>query len=247
MQNCLYCANEYVGKLTGCVSNCLQSSGVEPQFAGGILYLTAALAAIFFLFSFLFKDDLKKFLGFRLASIGFFGAALFSLISIFTFHTTFKSLPLLIPAVGIGSYLISYFFSFNILKRTYGAQELRKINVKNISSKLKISTPKIFTFKSAEPRAFSVDGFRKAVFLSDNLVSKLSKKDLSAVLLHELYHLKRRSGAWKNFFSAAQNLSLNILPLPIDLLEKKEEKEIDEIIFAEHGINTREIREKLWE
>ena len=232
--NCLYCANQYLHEIQGCVSNCVQQSGVDPQFAGGILYLTAALAAITFLFSFLFKNDLKRFLGFRLASIGFFAS------SVFTFSSR--------KIAGIGSFLVSYFLSFYLLKRNYRAEPLPGMgkNLKNLSAKLKISAPKIFTFKSVEPRAFSVDGFRKAIFLSDNLVSKLGKKDLSAVLLHELYHLKRRSGAWKNFFSACQNLSLRILPLPIDLLEKKEEKEVDEIVAAEHGIDMSVVRKKLW-
>lgn len=226
----------------------MQQSGVDPQFAGGILYLTAALAAITFLFSFLFKNDLKRFLGFRLASIGFFASSVFTLGSVFGAPAILRELVWLVPAAGIGSFLVSYFLSFYLLKRNYRAEPLPGMgkNLKNLSAKLKISAPKIFTFKSVEPRAFSVDGFRKAIFLSDNLVSKLGKKDLSAVLLHELYHLKRRSGAWKNFFSACQNLSLRILPLPIDLLEKKEEKEVDEIVAAEHGIDMSVVRKKLW-
>ncbi|HLE07459.1 MAG TPA: M48 family metalloprotease [archaeon] len=246
--NCLYCANQYLHEIQGCVSNCVQQSGVDPQFAGGILYLTAALAAITFLFSFLFKNDLKRFLGFRLASIGFFASSVFTLGSVFGAPAILRELVWLVPAAGIGSFLVSYFLSFYLLKRNYRAEPLPGMgkNLKNLSAKLKISAPKIFTFKSVEPRAFSVDGFRKAIFLSDNLVSKLGKKDLSAVLLHELYHLKRRSGAWKNFFSACQNLSLRILPLPIDLLEKKEEKEVDEIVAAEHGIDMSVVRKKLW-
>src|SRR3989344_2980858 len=247
--NCLYCANQYLREIHGCVSNCVQQSGVDQQFAGGILYAAAALAAITFLFSFLFRNDLKKFLGFRLASIGFFASAIFTLGSAFGAPAILRELAWLVPAAGIGSFLISYFFSFYLLKRNYKAEPLAGMgkSLKALSAKLKISAPKIFIFNSKEPRAFSVDGFRKAIFLSDNLVSKLGKKDLSAVLLHELYHLKRRSGAWKNFFSAAQNLTFKIFPLPIDLLEKKEEREIDAEIFREHKINTSKIRSRLWE
>jgi len=248
MQNCLHCANHF-NVVQKCISNCLQSAGVQPEFAGYLLLITGALALAFFFFSFLFKNDLKKFLGFRLASIGFFASSIFTLGSAFGAPAILRELAWLVPAAGIGSFLISYFFSFYLLKRNYKAEPLAGMgkNLKALSAKLKISCPKIFTFKSAEPRAFSVDGFRKAIFLSDNLVSKLGKKDLSAVLLHELYHLKRRSGAWKNFFSAAQNLTFKILPLPIDLLEKKEEREIDAEIFREHKIDTSKIRSRLWE
>src|SRR3989338_7095802 len=247
MQNCLHCANHF-NVVQKCISNCLQSAGVQPEFAGYLLLITGALALAFFFFSFLFKNDLKKFLGFRLASIGFFASSIFTLGSAFGAPAILRELVWLVPAAGIGSFLVSHFFSFYLLKRNYRAEPLAGMgkNLKNLSAKLKISAPKIFTFKSVEPRAFSVDGFRKAIFLSDNLVSKLGKKDLSAVLLHELYHLKRRSGAWKNFFSACQNLSLRILPLPIDLLEKKEEKEVDEIVAAEHGIDMSVVRKKLW-
>lgn len=244
-QNCLYCVERYLHEIQSCTSNCLQQSGVQPEFAGGILFLTAGLAAVFFLFSFVFRDDLKKFLGFRLASIGFFSASLFTLGSIFGAPLVLKELAWLVPATGIGSFLISYFFSFYLMKRSYSAKEI-KISVKRICRQLKIFTPKIFIFDSAEPKAFSVDGFRKAIFLSNSLLAKLSKKDLSAVLLHELYHLKRRSGAWKNFFSACQNLSFKILPLPIDLLEKREEKEIDKEILRKHGVDVEKIRDKLW-
>src|SRR3989338_1198032 len=237
--NCLYCANQYLHEIQGCVSNCVQQSGVDPQVAGGGLYLTAALAAITFFFSFLFKNDLER----------FFASSVFTLGSVFGAPAILRELVWLVPAAGIGSFLVSYFLSFYLLKRNYRAEPLPGMgkNLKNLSAKLKISAPKIFTFKSVEPRAFSVDGFRKAIFLSDNLVSKLGKKDLSAVLLHELYHLKRSSGAWKNFFSACQNLSFKILPLPIDLLEKKEEREIDAEIFREHKIDTSKIRSRLWE
>ena len=248
MQNCLHCANHF-NVVQKCISNCLQSAGVQPEFAGYLLLITGALALAFFFFSFLFKNDLKKFLGFRLASIGFFASSIFTLGSAFGAPAILRELVWLVPAAGIGSFLVSHFFSFYLLKRNYRAEPLAGMgkNLKALSAKLKISAPKIFIFNSKEPRAFSVDGFRKAIFLSDNLVSKLGKKDLSAVLLHELYHLKRRSGAWKNFFSAAQNLSFKILPLPIDLLEKKEEKEIDAEIFREHKIDTSKIRSRLWE
>ena len=111
MQNCLHCANHF-NVVQKCISNCLQSAGVQPEFAGYLLLITGALALAFFFFSFLFKNDLKKFLGFRLASIGFFASSIFTLGSAFGAPAILRELVWLVPAAGIGSFLVSHFFSF---------------------------------------------------------------------------------------------------------------------------------------
>lgn len=69
--------------------------------------------------------------------------------------------------------------------------------VKASSKKLQISQPKIYSINKQEPVAFSFRNFRSAVFLSVGLSDILKWKELQAVILHELAHIKQKSSALK--------------------------------------------------
>ena len=79
----------------------------------------------------------------------------------------------------------------------------------------------------AKPIACSFKSFRSAIFVSVGMLDILSKKEIQAVLLHELAHIKQRSSVLK--FSS---FLMNVLS-PLSLLARfhhdtsKEEREAD--------------------
>jgi len=105
--------------------------------------------------------------------------------------------------------------------------------VKKYSEKIKIKAPNIYLINSAKPSAFSFKSFRSAIFLSVGLFDILKKKELEAVLLHELCHIKKSSSAMK--FSS---LFLKIYPFSfVKKSIEKEEQEADSFAINRQGTN----------
>ena len=69
--------------------------------------------------------------------------------------------------------------------------------VKTSSIFLSIKPPRIFAIDKANPQAFSFKHFRSAIFLSVGLFDILNRKELEAVILHELAHIKEKTSALK--------------------------------------------------
>ncbi|MBI2971806.1 MAG: M48 family metalloprotease [Candidatus Aenigmarchaeota archaeon] len=63
--------------------------------------------------------------------------------------------------------------------------------------RMKIKKLKLYAIDRAKPLAFSFRSFRSAIFLSVGLLDVMNRKEIEAVLLHELAHLQRRSSALK--------------------------------------------------
>lgn len=138
------------------------------------------------------------------------------------------SLPsALILGTIAGFAVIPAFYTFSN-KRQIRNREIIAF-VKKYSSLLNIRMPKIYIVDKAKPIAFSFKSFRSAIFVSVGMLDILSKKEIQAVLLHELAHIKQKSSVLK-FSSLLMNLS------PLSLLARfhhdtsKEEKEAD--LFA---------------
>ncbi len=69
--------------------------------------------------------------------------------------------------------------------------------VKKSSRTLKIKQPKIYTLNTSKPVAFSFRNFKSAIFMSVGLFDILKIKEMQAVILHELAHIKQKSSALK--------------------------------------------------
>lgn len=247
--NCLYCLSQ-LEQTPVCVSQCLVNNSIQPQFPAAVLFGSLFIALILFVLAVKFRGNLKQFIGMRILSIGFFVAAIFTIGLVFNGHAILREIPLAIFGVGLVSYAVPYFFSLSLVRSNYKSVPFLCPStskfVQDMGKKFGLNSLKLFLFFSKEPKAFSVDGFRKAVFLSDSLIQKLDQKEVEAVILHELQHLKRKSGLLKNFIASIRNLSLKVIPAPIAELEKYEEAEIDKILEEKFGVNTNAIREKLW-
>ncbi|MBI4174699.1 MAG: M48 family metalloprotease [Candidatus Aenigmarchaeota archaeon] len=136
------------------------------------------------------------------------------------------SLPsALLLATLAGFVVIPAFYTFSS-KRQARSSEIISF-VKKYSSRLKIKAPKIYIIDKAKPIAFSFKSFRSAIFVSVGMLDLLNKKEIQAVLLHELAHIKQRSSLLKTSTSILRLFS------PLSVLARfhhdtgKEEKEAD--------------------
>lgn len=142
--------------------------------------------------------------------------------------------------IGIGTILLALLLGYFIMPRLFGARKTIKLEDKNLikfveenSKKIGIKAPKLYLIDDAKPDAFSYSTLGSSIFVSMGVVELLNNKELEAVLLHELYHIKNRSSLYK--FS---NLSLKILsPLPrfldYNMNLDKEELEADNFAIKE--------------
>ena len=144
------------------------------------------------------------------------------------------SLPTaLIFATLSGLVVIPTFYTFST-KRQVKNKEIISF-VKKYSSKLKIKAPKIYLVDKAKPVAFSFKSFRSAIFISVGVFDIMNKKEIHAVILHELAHIKQKSSVLK--FSSS---ILNIFS-PLSLLARfhhdtgKEEEEADRLAMKIQG------------
>lgn len=81
------------------------------------------------------------------------------------------------------------------------SSEIKNNSLNNLLKKwtkhFRISQPTIYLLNESTPMAYSITNIKPAVFLSVGLLEILNKKELEAVLLHELYHIKNKSSIWK--------------------------------------------------
>ena len=69
--------------------------------------------------------------------------------------------------------------------------------IEDISDKYKIRKPSLHLVDSAKPFAFSISALRAHIFVSIGLTELLSRKEIEAVLLHELGHIKNKTSFLK--------------------------------------------------
>ncbi|MBI4095987.1 MAG: M48 family metalloprotease [DPANN group archaeon] len=125
-----------------------------------------------------------------------------------------------------GFFIIPGFYMFFSKKA-----EIRNIHVlrfvKAQSARMKIRAPRIYVVDNANPIAFSFRSFRSMVFLSAGLTEMLSKKEIEAVILHELGHIKHKA--------SVLTMSVSILRFfsPLSLLTRFHHDSNEEEIFAD--------------
>ena len=109
-----------------------------------------------------------------------------------------------ITALILSFIVLPYIYRWSI-KSNEIARGYIKDFVKRKSSKLGIREPRIYAIEDIKPLAYSITNIRPSVFITVGLCELLNRKELEAVLLHELYHLKNKASFWK--------FSLNMLRL----------------------------------
>ncbi|MEM4254754.1 MAG: M56 family metallopeptidase [Candidatus Norongarragalinales archaeon] len=109
------------------------------------------------------------------------------------------SLPLIIIGTVIAGFImLPRYYKQTSLKAPQG---LRRF-VENEARRLKLSkTPELRSLDSGKPSAFTLGFFNPSIFVSVGMQETLNKKEIEAVLLHELAHVKNAS-SWFKFSSA---------------------------------------------
>ncbi len=99
--------------------------------------------------------------------------------------------------------------------------------VKKYARKMKLKIPKIYIVDNASPIAFSFKSFKSMIFLSAGLVDLLNKKEMEAVLLHELGHIKRRASV------LTMSISLLRFFSPLSLIARFHHDSGEEELYAD--------------
>jgi len=117
----------------------------------------------------------------------------------------FMCTPKLIIYSLSGGSTLAVFSSFLVMPYLYPwATKSNEINnskqnkfLKKWTTYLGISQPSLYSLNEATPIAYSITNIKPAIFLSVGICELLNKKEMQAVLLHELYHIKNKSSIWK--------------------------------------------------
>lgn len=120
------------------------------------------------------------------------------------FNCTTQEFIGFVLGAGIFTFILGFFLIPNLYialnkKRLIKDRSLNSF-IKKYSKELSIKTPRLFYINNAKPYAYSLKSLKGAVFISIGMFELFSKREIQAVILHELYHIKQRSSLYK--FSA---------------------------------------------
>ena len=152
----------------------------------------------------------------------------------------FQALMLsLLGALGI-SLTVSFVltpFLYRLSSRTKVVEQTSWITafVQKAAVALGIGKPHLFIIDKAEPAAFSSSQISPTIFLTVGMIELLNRKELQAVLLHELGHLRQKTSFLKfsnNLFRSLTFVS-PLLVLHDEL--NQEERDADEVAISLQG------------
>ena len=107
--------------------------------------------------------------------------------------------------------------------------------VKKSSSSMKIKQPKVYILNKSSPVAFSFRNFKSAIFLSVGMFEIMKWKEVQAVILHELAHIKQKSSALKLSTFFMRIFSPLSIILKFHHNNKEEEKKADRLASKIQG------------
>lgn len=150
-------------------------------------------------------------------------------------HLISYALPTtLIASTLVGVIAIPALYTFSGKKMTIDSKWIIDF-VKRHSKKLNIRMPRLYAIDNMKPVAFSFRSFISAIFVSVGLLEIMNDKEIKAVLLHELAHIKEKSSILKISDSLLRFFS------PLSLLtrfhqdSKQEEKKADDFAIENQG------------
>lgn len=127
---------------------------------------------------------------------------------------------------GIAAFLAGIFVAPFAILRFYSKNSTliteRKISefADEHSKKMGIKKPEVYLLNSSKPKAFSFRAFGGKIFVSMGMADLLTKKELEAVLLHEMAHLSNKASLFRQLVSITKLIS----PLTYFATLKKELK-----------------------
>ena len=223
---------------------CFEGFIVTPEkIAFSVISLSLAVAALLAIKKFNLSPKIKVgliyghlitlFFPFVLLTTNF---ACGAVCSMYCYHDTTANIAYALPTTLFlgtvaGLIVIPSFYMFS--NRRLKNRELNKF-VKKYSGMLRVKVPNIYVVDKAKPLAFSFKSFRSAIFISVGMLDILNKKELQAVILHEMSHIKQKSSLLK-FSSSLLKIS------PLSIIARfhhdtgLEEKKADEFVIHMQG------------
>ncbi len=138
---------------------------------------------------------------------------------------------------------VTFLLSFLLLPYLYTwtskSKEIKEGMAYNIiqdySASLKIKRPRLYAINDLNPQAYSITNIRPSIFISVGLAELLNKKELEAVLLHELYHIKNKTSFWRFSTHVLKIFSPLSTFISLDSSISKEEREADMFAMQRQG------------
>ena len=118
------------------------------------------------------------------------------------------ALPSAVALGTLAGFVVIPVFFFSTKTRSKN-KDLTKFVLK-YSRMLGIKPPGLYVIDKAKPVAFSFRSFRSAIFVSVGMLDVLTKKEVQAVLLHEIAHIKNTSSVLK-----VSSLLMRLSPLSL--------------------------------
>lgn len=150
----------------------------------------------------------------------------------------FYASPLILAGIITGTGVLGYFFLPRLYRRRFGTLHIGDITLRRFiseqSKKHGIRKPSIHVIQGAVPRAFSFSSFKPAIFISVGMLDIMTRKEIEAVLLHEIGHLASKS-SFNKFFSRLMKVvsPVAMFSPPLRTAVDKEEALADEFAVKE--------------
>lgn len=175
--------------------------------------------------------------------------------ALFSSCGTGKATFYLVIATGITAAVIGAILAPLLFLRSHrkNSQEIKSgfaaEMIEEKSGELGIRKPKLYLLKTPKPVAFSFSMAEPVIFISAGMADILSKKEVEAVLLHELSHIKNSSSKLKLPASLMKILSPASHVASFRRVISAEEKEADIFAIKAQGtaVHINSVKEKLSE
>lgn len=136
-----------------------------------------------------------------------------------------QTLLVVVPVSGFLA-LLAGLWIVPLLHRQRGLAEDGPLQqyVRNQAEGIGMRVPDVFWIDSGKPQGYSVGGLKPAIFVSIGMGQLLSRRQLEAVLLHELGHIREGSHALKTLSIFLHAWHPQALPAPQQVVQDEEAK-----------------------
>jgi len=114
---------------------------------------------------------------------------------------------------GISAFFAGIFIAPFVILKFYSKNSMlvteKRISgfVDEHSARFGIKHPSVYLLNSPKPKAFSFRALKGRIFISAGMANLLTKKELEAVLLHEMSHLSNKASIFRQIISVAKLVS----------------------------------------
>ena len=201
-----------------------------------IVLIISIILSLFFYFSFRKTNNLKEKTKFLYAHIFllFFPlifSAIFWMCGMSFLSCPPMYLPIFLPLSLVSVLLLNFIFAPYFYSWDGNNTEIKQGRMKEFVgrqyNKLNLNEPKIYSINNIKPMAFSISNRKPSIFVSAGLAEILTEKELQAVLLHEMHHIKNRSSFWKFSLTNLKTFSPLVAFMTVKDSLDNEEREAD--------------------